>query len=209
MRLSHDNLGCFPIFVVREITLSATSFDPLHALVRSLLSICPPTILNLDTLRRCWFARGSLRSKYLTRRAPPITVGHARQSARNIYDITATMTCQEALPEHKTAEICDILGHRMTNALLGLSFLGSHLRWVWLVLCSSSALISAVLAAVRIVVQKARCLGILKAQGSEGQQEWGLGSWGLQRAYLDVSSSSPAEAEARGAGTHGMWELGC
>ena len=62
----------------------------------------------------------------------------------------------------------------MTNALLGLSFLGSHLRWVWLVLCSSSALISPVLAAVRIVVQKARCLRILNAQGSEGQQEWRL-----------------------------------
>ena len=104
------------------------------------------------------------------------------------------------------AEICDILGHRMTNALLGLSFLGSHLRWVWLVLCSSFALISPILAAVRIVVQKARCLGILNAQGSEGQQEWGLGLGVV--AYLDVSSSSPAEAEARGTDTHGMWGLG-
>ena len=91
----------------------------------------------------------------------------------------------------QTAEICDILGHRMTNALLRFSFLGSQLRWIWLILCSSSALIRSVLVAVRIVVQKTRCLGVLNAQGSEGQQEWGmLGGTYIPRRLLELVGRS-------------------
>lgn len=105
---SHDNLGCFPIVVVREIILGAMRFNPLHALICSLLLIDSSIVLDLDTLCRCWFTCGSLRSKYLICRAPSIDVGHARQSSRNIDDITATITCQEALPEHRYVTYSDI-----------------------------------------------------------------------------------------------------
>lgn len=105
---SHDNLGCFPIVVVLKIILGAMSFDPLHALICSLLLIDPSIMLNLDTLCRCWFTCGSLRSKYLICQAPSISVEDARQSTRNIYDITATITCQEALPEHRSVTYSDI-----------------------------------------------------------------------------------------------------